>query len=103
MIHETNSSKSKSNPVDFLILDYRQCFDGMSLEITTNDLYNVGVRDDKLNLLHKSDKRNNVAVKTPCGLTERIPVDDAVAQGDVNAPVKCTVQVDSISEEQAIN
>ena len=103
VLHEVNSSKPKSNPVDLLILDYAKCFDGMSLEITTNDLYNVGVRNDKLNLLHKSDKKNNVAIKTPFGLTDRFPVEDTVAQGDNIAPLKCTVQIDDISEQQAIN
>ena len=47
-------------------------------------MYNVGVRDDKLNLLYKSDQKNNVAVKTPSGLTERFEITDTVSQGDVN-------------------
>ena len=83
MIHET-CSKSKAKPVNVLILDYSTCFDAMALEITTNDMYNVGVRDDKLNLLYKSDQKNNVAVKTPSGLTERFEITDTVSQGDVN-------------------
>ena len=103
VIHETISTKSKSKPVEILILDYSCCFDSMSLEITTNDLYNVGIRTQLLNLLYNSDKLNNVAIKTPFGLTDRFPVYDTVAQGDVIAPMKCTVQVDSISEAHAIN
>ena len=101
IINDTVSSKSKT--IDLAILDYKQCFDALSVEICTNDMYNVGVTSDHLNLIHESDALSKIAIKTPLGLTKRVDVDKAVAQGEIPCPLKCTVTVDSISEEHTEN
>ena len=67
-----NDSVKTNKPVDLAILDYKQCFDAMNVEITLNGLYDVGVRNDQLNLINESDSRSQVAVKTPVGLTNRM-------------------------------
>ena len=100
VIHHENANKSRSKGINLLIGDYSKCFDSMSLPITTNDMYNAGVTDDNLNLLYNSDEQSDISVKTPFGKTERVPVMKTIPQGDVNAPFKCTTQVDSISESQ---
>ena len=103
VIHEivTNKTKSHAHGVDLLIGDYSECFDTMSLPITANDLFNAGVTDDKLNLLYKSDETSNISIKTPFGKTERTTVRDTIPQGENTAPFKCTIQIDSISENQS--
>ena len=101
IINDTVSSKSKT--IDLAILDYKQCFDALSVEICTNDMYNVGVTSDHLNLIHESDALSKIAIKTPLGLTKRVDVVKAVAQGEIPSPLKCTVTVDSISEEHTEN
>ena len=101
IINDTVVSKSKT--IDLAILDYKQCFDGLSVESTTNDLYNVGVNNDHLNVIYESDAKSKIAVKTPLGLTKRKDVEKAVAQGEVISPLKCTVSVDSIAEEHVEN
>ena len=101
IIHETATTNSK--PVDILILDYAKAFDAMSVDVTMNDMFNTGINDNKLNLMNACDKEAHVAIKTPLGLTNRIPVDSTVAQGDVNSTVKCTVSVSNISEEHEDN
>ena len=101
IINDTVASKSKT--IDLAILDYKQCFDVLSVESTTNDLYNVGVTSDHLNVIYESDARSKIAVKTPLGLTNRKDVEKAVAQGEVISPLKCTVSVDSIAEEHVEN
>ena len=85
--------------MDLAVLDYRQCFDTMSVDITTNDLYEVGVTNDHLNLFHEGDKKSKIAVKTPAGLTKRADLNKVVAQGEINSPLKCTVTVDSIASD----
>ena len=40
-------------------------------EEVVNDLFDAGVENDKLALLHKVNQVNKVAVKTPSGLSER--------------------------------
>ena len=44
-----------------------------------------------------------IAIKTPFGITERVKVKKFVSQGEVNSNLKCTVTVDSISQNHAIN
>ena len=81
VINEVVQDKSKS--MDIRVLDYRQCFDSMWLEDTIKDLYEAGVTDDHLDLIYKSNETNKVAVKTPCGLTDRIELNRLVLQGEI--------------------
>ena len=102
IIQDTLSSKS-SKSIDLAILDYRQCFDALAVDIGTNDLYNVGVTNDQLNLIYECDSLSSIAVKTPLGLTERKDIEKIVAQGEVASSLKCTVTVDSIAEKHEDN
>ena len=96
IINDTVVTKKKA--VDLAILDYRQCFDALSVDLTLNDLYEVGVINDHLNLINECDSSSLVAIKTPAGITKRVRVEKIVSQGEVPAPLKCTVTVDSISK-----
>ena len=73
------------------------------MDITTNDLYEVGVTNDHLNLFHEGDKKSKIAVKTPAGLTKRADLNKVVAQGEINSPLKCAVTVDSIASDHVEN
>ena len=101
IVDETATTKSK--PLDLQIYDFKQAFDSMAVSVTMNDLYNIGIRDDNLNLMNACDADAKVAIKTPVGLTERVSVPNTVAQGDVNSTVKCTVTTNDISEEHETN
>ena len=89
--------------MDLTVLDYKQCFDTLPVDVVTNDLYNIGVNDDQLNLIYECDSRSNIAVKTPVGLTKRLDILKVVAQGEVISPLKCTISVDAIAEAQVEN
>ena len=101
IINEVIQSKSES--VDLTILDYKQCFDSLSVDITLNDLFEAGVKDNILNVISESDASSNVAIKTPLGITKRAEVKKFVAQRDVNSNLKCTVTVDSMSQNHTKN
>ena len=101
IIHHTVTAKSR--PVDLAVLDYRQCFDTVSVDVASNDLYNTGVINEQLNLIYECDSLSKIAVKTPVGLTKRVDVEKIVAQGEVMSPLKCTVMVDSISQAHVQN
>ena len=101
IIHHTVTAKSR--PVDLAVLDYRQCFDTVSVDVASNDLYNTGVINEQLNLIYECDSLSKIAVKTPVGLTKRVDVEKIVAQGEVMSPLKCTVMVDSISDAHVQN
>ena len=87
------------NAVDILIYNYRQCFDTLWLYEAINDLYDAGIKDDKLALIYEANKVNKVAVQTPFGLTQREVINKIVLQGEVFGPLQCSVQVDTFGKE----
>ena len=91
--------QKKSKPVDIVIVDYKQCFDSLWLDECVNDLFEAGVCDDKLALIYKFNSSNQVAVKSPFGVTKRIMVDKIVLQGEVFGPLQCSVTVDTFGKE----
>ena len=93
----------ESPPIDIHLYDLCKCFDGLWLEECCNNLFEAGVKDDKLALIYESNKVNQVAVKTPGGLTERATIKQIVMQGGVTGPVCCSVQTDMIGKDALIN
>ena len=89
----------KSEPVDLVIVDYRQCFDSLWLEECCNDLFEAGVNDDQIALIYKMNSKNQVAVKTPFGVSERKTVERIVLQGEVFGPLQCSVTIDTFGKE----
>ena len=94
-----NEALKKNIPLDIIIMDYKQCFDSLWLEECTNDLFDAGITDDNLALIYKMNSRNQVAVKTPFGITERKSVEKIVFQGEVFGPLQCSVTVDTFGKE----
>ena len=75
-------------------------FDKMWFEETANDIFNAGVTDDKFVLLANSNLKCQVAVKTPWGsTTDRIVLERIEMQGTVPAPLKASVQLDTLGKE----
>ena len=101
VLNEVNKNKKKA--VEILIYDYRQCFDGLDVETTVNDLYEAGVTSDHLNLINECDKSSNIAIKTPVGITKRSEVKKCVAQGECLSPLKCTCTIDNIADKHIEN
>ena len=98
IIHDVLSKKS-NEPVDIMVLDYKQMFDSECLFECLNDVYEAGVSDDVFALLNEANKENLVAVQTPNGLSRRETFKDIVMQGDVLAPLISSLQVDTMGKE----
>ena len=95
-----NDSVKNKKEVDLEIMDIAKCFDKMWYEETSNDIFRAGVTDDQFVLLANSNLKSQVAVKTPWGLiTERISLEKLEMQGTVNAPLKASVQLDTLGKE----
>ena len=95
-----NDTFKKKKDVDIEIMDIAKCFDKMWYEETANDVFKAGVTDDKFTLLSNSNKTCRVAVKTPWGsITNRITLDKLEMQGTVPAPLKASVQLDTLGKE----
>ena len=101
IIHDAAVKKTK--PVDLAIMDFRKAFDILSPTVVNNDLYDLGIRNNELNLIYESDKNNHIAVKTPVGITERILCQNCVSQGDILASLKCCICVDKMAETHVEN
>ena len=98
IIHDVLSKKS-NEPVDIMVLDYKQMFDSECLYECLNDVFEAGVRNDKFVLLHEANRENYVAVQTPNGLSRRESIKEIVMQGDVLAPLISSLQVDTMGKE----
>ena len=71
----------------------------MWLDESVNDLFEAGMNNDNLAVLYEANKRNEVAVKTPFGITERKTVEKIVLQGEVFGPLECSVSIDKFGKE----
>ena len=85
--------------IDIIIVDYKQCFDGMWLEESINDLFEAGMKNDSLAVLYEANSTNEVAVQTPFGISERKTVKQIVLQGEVFGPLECSVSIDTFGKE----
>ena len=98
---EANSViQKKAKPIDLKIYDVRTAFDSLWLEQCCNDMYEVGIQDEKLAMIYESNRANKVAVQTPVGLSERVDLPDIICQGGSNGPIICSVQTGSIGSDQ---
>ena len=98
IIHETLRSKKK-NPIVLQIYDFAQMFDSINLQEALNDIFDYGMNDDNLLLIHKANEEVHMAVKTPGGLTDRQIIRNSVLQGDTFGSLLASVQVDTIAKE----
>ena len=98
IIHEAMKSE-KNKPVEFQLYDYEQMFDSMNLREALSDIYDAGMDDDTLALLHNANKEIQMSIKTPTGLTDRQNIKDIVLQGDTFGSILASVQVDKIGQE----
>ena len=89
----------KAEPIDIQIIDYRQCFDSMWLSESINDLFESGIQNKNLALMHAGNAENHVVVKTPAGITERKVIKKIVMQGEVTGPGQCSNQIDTVGKE----
>ena len=94
-----SQDQKKKRPISICTYDCRQCFDSMRQEEVINDIFEAGVKDDKLALLYEINKENFLAVKTKHGLTERTQINNVICQGDPWGPMECSVQIDGIGRE----
>ena len=53
VIHDVLSKKTKE-PIDIMVLDYKQLFDSKCLYECMNDLYEAGIKDDIFALIYEA-------------------------------------------------
>ena len=65
-----NAIQNKIN-VDLSLYDIAKCFDAQWPAETLNNMWDVGLSDDKFAVVSELNRRCNIAIRTPVGLTER--------------------------------
>ena len=98
VLHDVLSSKKKE-PIDIMVLDFKQMFDSECFFECLNDVFEAGVNDDYFPLIYEANKEAFVAVQTPSGLSERVKISELVMQGDVMAPLISSLLVDTMGKE----
>ena len=98
IIHETLHNKKKK-PIVLQIYDYSRMFDSINLQEAISDIYDYGLDDDNLSLIHLANKEVHMSVKTPGGLTDRQVLKNLVLQGDTWGSILASVQVDTIAKD----
>ena len=95
-----NNVKNKADEaVDIGVYDVKKCFDTMWNQEALNDIYELGLRNDKLSLLALENESAEVAVKTSAGVTERKTIRNSIMQGTVWAGLMCTATMDKLGKE----
>jgi hypothetical protein len=94
-----NEALRKNISVDLHLMDLSKCFDIMWSKETMNDLYDLGVKDDRFVLISKMNEECRVTVKTPVGNTDEFTLTDIEMQGTVPAPLKCAGQMDALGRQ----
>ena len=95
------ANASKHNPkeaTDINVYDVIKCFDSLWLEECINDLYDAGLKNNKLVLLYNSNLSANIAIKTSSGTTERFNILKTTMQGTVWSGLMCTVTMDKLCQ-----
>ena len=81
------------------LLDISKCFDSLWVDEIMNDMSEVMKSNDKLSLMYQENKESHVAISTPLGMTRRESMNCIEMQGSVLAPIKTSVQIDTIGKE----
>jgi exonuclease III len=77
-------------PLYITTYDYEQAFDSLWVEKCILALKNIGVSKEMLQLIYSLNKKAEVTVKTPYGLTEAFTTDPIVKQGTVLGSILCS-------------
>ena len=95
----TNSvTNGKEKPCEIGVYDIAKVFDSLWAQECINDLYDAGVHDDKLVLLHLENQNAQVAVKTSSGITSRETIHNVIMQGTVTGGLYCTTTTDKLAK-----
>ena len=98
IIYEHARNKQKKQ-ITIGIYDCKHCFDSLWQDDITNNLYDAGIKNDKLALLQKLNETNNIAIKTPHGVSQRNVVNKVICQGEPWGPIECSLTIDDIGKE----
>ena len=84
----------KGQQIDVHIFDVKCCFDEVWPADAINVLYDLGLQNDNLSVLHEETKKAIVTVNSSVGKSEQFEVNDLLCQGSSWGPLKTSATVD---------
>ena len=102
IIHDQLTSVKKK-PIIIQQYDYQQMFDGMDASEACGDLFQYGVNDDHLKIIHEANDNVVINVRTPQGLSKEYNLTNRVMQGDTWASAMASAQVDRFGKDMLID
>ena len=75
-----------------------KCFDKLWLPKTTHELFEAGMKTDKLNLLFIKNRSTQVAIKVNKQITRKVNMKVLELQGSVWGSLKYTVSMDKVNK-----
>ena len=91
--------RGPEDPVDIGVFDVNKCFDSLWVEDCINDMFEAGLRNDKLPLLYIMNQNANIAIKNSWGLTERTNIRNIIMQGTTWGIIFCTTSMDKLGQK----
>ena len=91
--------RGNEESVDICAYDAEKCFDSLWTYECINDRYESGLQNDKMSVLFAINKKAQVAIKTPHGMTSRISIPNISMQDAVWGSLFCTATIDKLSQK----
>ena len=88
----------KEQPIDIQLFDIEKCFDSLWVEECVNDIFESGLKNDKLPLLYMENQNAEIAVKSQTGMSMRKSIKNIIMQGTVWGSLLCTVSMDKLGK-----
>ena len=95
----TNHAKYMKQPLYLNFYDFRQCFDKLWLEDSIISLFKLGLNNELLALIYKTNYKARITVKTPLGNSESFTKTSLVKQGSVTASCLCSASTGEFCDE----
>ena len=92
--------KGSQEALDLCAYDVEKCFDSLWTHECINDLYETGLKNDKLTLLFNMNQHAQIAVKTNFGMTKRESISNVIMQGTVWGSLHCTSTMDKLAKHE---
>ena len=86
-------------PIYLNFYDFRQCFDKLWLEDSIIALYKLGLNNELLTLIYKTNYKARITVKTPLGNSGSFTKTSLVKQGSVTASCLCSSSTGEFCDE----
>ena len=92
--------KGSEEAVDLQVFDIEKCFDALWMQECINDIYELGLQNDKLSLLHLENQNAHIAIKNNQRITSRTTIHNVIMQGTVWGSLFCTASMEKLGKSE---